>query len=78
MQQWVKNAVIYEIYPISFFDSNGDGLGDLNGITQKIPYLASLGINTVWINPFYQSPFKDGGYDITDYYGSLKREEILQ
>ncbi len=73
MQQWVKNAVIYEIYPISFFDSNGDGLGDLNGITQKIPYLASLGINTVWINPFYQSPFKDGGYDITDYYAVDKR-----
>ena len=68
MKQWIKEAIIYEIYPISFYDSNGDGLGDFNGITQKIPYLVDLGVNTVWINPFYQSPFKDGGYDITDYY----------
>ena len=57
MKQWMKDAVIYEIYPISFYDSNGDGMGDLNGITQKIPYLVDLGVNTVWLNPFYQSPF---------------------
>ena len=73
MKQWIKDAVIYEIYPISFYDSNKDGMGDLNGITQKIPYLVDLGVNTVWLNPFYQSPFKDGGYDITNYYTVDKR-----
>ena len=78
MKQWIKDAIIYEIYPISFYDSNGDGLGDLNGITQKIPYLKDLGINTVWLNPFFQSPFKDGGYDITDYYAVDKRFGSMQ
>ncbi len=73
MKQWIKDAIIYEIYPISFYDSNKDGMGDLNGITQKIPYLTELGINTVWLNPFYQSPFLDGGYDVTDYYAIDKR-----
>ncbi len=73
MLKWLSDAIIYEIYPISFYDSNGDGLGDLNGITQKIPYLADLGINVVWINPFYKSPFRDGGYDVTDYYDVDKR-----
>ena len=73
MTQWIKDAIIYEIYPVSFYDSNRDGIGDLKGITQKIPYLSDLGINTVWLNPFYKSPFKDGGYDITDYYAVDKR-----
>ena len=68
MQPWLNEAIIYEIYPVSFYDSNGDGIGDFNGITQKIPYLKDLGINTVWLNPFYKSPFRDGGYDVSDYY----------
>ena len=65
-------AVIYNIYPTSFFDSNGDGVGDLAGITQKLEYVAELA-DYVWINPVFASPFKDGGYDITDYYAIDER-----
>lgn len=67
MLKWLENAIFYEIYPISFFDSNADGKGDLNGIVEKVDYLKDLGINAVWLNPIYKSPFKDGGYDISDY-----------
>lgn len=67
MLEWLKNAVFYEIYPISFFDSNGDGMGDLRGIAEKADYIKSLGVDAVWFNPIYKSPFNDGGYDITDY-----------
>lgn len=62
-----KDLIFYEIYPTSFYDSNDDGIGDLNGITLKLDYLKDLGINALWLNPFYLSPFKDGGYDITDH-----------
>lgn len=68
MLNWLKNSVFYQIYPTSFYDSNGDGIGDLCGIAQKVEYLKNLGIDAVWINPIYKSPFKDGGYDISDYY----------
>ena len=68
MLKWIDNAVFYEIYPTSFYDSNGDGIGDLKGIAEKADYIKSLGVDAVWFNPFYKSPFKDGGYDITDYY----------
>ena len=61
------NLIVYQIYPRSFFDSNGDGIGDLNGIKQKIPHLKELGINAVWICPCYKSPNYDNGYDISDY-----------
>ncbi|WRT63886.1 uncharacterized protein IL334_000812 [Kwoniella shivajii] len=64
---WWRQAVIYQIYPRSFCDSNGDGLGDLKGITSKVPYIASLGIDAVWLSPFYPSALKDGGYDVSDY-----------
>lgn len=64
---WLKTAVFYEIYPNSFADSNGDGYGDLKGITQKLDYIKSLGANAIWLNPHYDSPFKDGGYDVRDY-----------
>src|SRR5262252_6440604 len=64
---WWKHAVIYEIYPRSFQDSNGDGLGDLNGITSRLDYLQDLGIDALWITPFYPSPQVDFGYDISDY-----------
>ena len=73
MLKWLENAVFYQIYPTSFCDSNGDGIGDLKGITEKVDYLKRLGIDAVWFNPFYKSPFKDGGYDITDYYEIDKR-----
>ncbi|MGJ8680739.1 alpha-glucosidase family protein [Paraglaciecola sp.] len=64
---WWKGAVIYQIYPRSFYDSNHDGVGDLAGITQKLPYIASLGVDAIWISPFFKSPMKDFGYDISDY-----------
>lgn len=64
---WWKESVIYQIYPRSFNDSNGDGIGDLNGITEKITYLCNLGINVIWLSPVYQSPNDDNGYDISDY-----------
>ncbi len=65
---WWKNAVIYEVYPRSFQDSNGDGVGDLNGITERLGYLQSLGVNTIWLTPIYPSPQVDFGYDISNYY----------
>ena len=65
--QWWRSGVIYQIYPRSFADSNGDGLGDLRGITSKLDSLATLGIDAIWLSPFYSSPQKDGGYDVSDY-----------
>jgi len=76
-QNWWKNAVIYEIYPRSFQDTNGDGIGDLNGITQRLDYLKDLGVDAIWLTPVYPSPQVDFGYDISDYraidpqYGTL-------
>lgn len=64
---WWRGAVIYQIYPRSFQDSNGDGIGDLMGIVQRLPYIASLGVDAVWISPFFKSPMKDFGYDVSDY-----------
>ena len=65
---WWKDAVVYQIYPQSFKDSNNDGIGDINGIREKIPYLRDLGVNVLWLNPIYESPMVDNGYDISDYY----------
>jgi len=64
---WWKHAVIYEVYPRSFQDSNGDGVGDLKGITQRLDYLRTLGVNTIWLSPMYPSPQVDFGYDISNY-----------
>ncbi|MEC8713734.1 MAG: alpha-amylase family glycosyl hydrolase, partial [Pseudomonadota bacterium] len=64
---WWKGAAIYQIYPRSFQDSNGDGIGDLPGITQRLPHVASLGVDAIWISPFFTSPMKDFGYDVADY-----------
>lgn len=66
--EWWKSAVIYQIYPKSFQDSNGDGIGDLQGIRQRLPYLQNLGVDALWLSPVYQSPQIDNGYDISDYY----------
>src|SRR4029077_13917295 len=66
---WWRNAVIYQIYPRSFADTNGDGIGDLNGITSHLDYLRDLGVDAVWITPFFPSPQVDYGYDISDYTG---------
>ena len=67
-KDWWKGKVAYQIYPKSFKDSNGDGVGDLNGITEKLDYLQDLGIDILWLSPVYKSPFIDQGYDISDYY----------
>ncbi|MCH1474481.1 MAG: alpha-amylase family glycosyl hydrolase, partial [Alphaproteobacteria bacterium] len=75
--KWWETAVIYQIYPRSFQDSNGDGIGDLPGITSRLPYIANLGVDAIWISPFFASPQKDFGYDVSDYcainpeYGTL-------
>ena len=63
-RQWWKSATVYQIYPISFFDSNGDGVGDLNGIAAKLDYLKGLGVDVIWLSPIYKSPLADMGYDM--------------
>ena len=67
-KKWWHDKIAYQIYPKSFLDTNGDGIGDLKGITQKLDYLKELGIDIIWLSPIYQSPFVDEGYDISDYY----------
>ncbi|MDR3277061.1 MAG: hypothetical protein LBT11_07655 [Treponema sp.] len=67
MPKWLEDAVFYEIYPQSFYDANGDGIGDFEGIIQKLDYIRDLGCNALWINPCFDSPFKDAGYDVRDY-----------
>ncbi|OAQ60499.1 maltase [Pochonia chlamydosporia 170] len=82
-KKWWKEAVIYQIYPASFCDSNGDGIGDLPGITSKLDYIARLGVNVIWICPMYDSPQIDMGYDISNYedvyrpYGTVEDMEVL-
>lgn len=68
-QEWWRGAVIYQVYPRSFFDSNKDGIGDLPGVTAKMDYIASLGVDAIWLSPFFTSPMKDFGYDVSDYCG---------
>ena len=66
-EEWWKQAVVYQVYPRSFYDANGDGLGDIRGITAHMDYLRALGIDAIWLSPFYPSPLVDGGYDVADY-----------
>ncbi|MGH9908769.1 MAG: glycoside hydrolase family 13 protein [Pyrinomonadaceae bacterium] len=77
-RKWWKESVVYQIYPRSFKDSNGDGIGDLKGITSKLDYLKSLGIDVIWLNPIYSSPNDDNGYDISDYQGIMKEFGTMQ
>ena len=65
---WFKDAVIYEVHVKTFYDSNGDGIGDFRGLIEKIDYFAELGVTAIWLLPFYPSPMRDDGYDIADYY----------
>jgi len=65
-RKWWKEAVVYQIYPRSFKDANGDGIGDLKGIISKLDYIKSLGVNVIWLNPIYSSPNDDNGYDVSD------------
>ncbi len=76
--EWLRNAVFYNIYPQSFSDSNGDGIGDLKGITDKLDYIHYMGLNALWLNPFYESPFRDGGYDVSDYYKVASRYGTME
>lgn len=82
-QKWWKETVVYQIYPRSFKDSNGDGIGDLPGIIQKLDYLKNLGVNVIWLCPVYKSPNDDNGYDISNYqdimddFGNMKDMENL-
>src|SRR5574342_637123 len=82
-KQWWKEAVIYQIYPRSFKDSNGDGIGDIQGIISKLDYLKTLGVDVIWLSPVYKSPNDDNGYDISDYqdimdeFGTIKDWEVL-
>ena len=80
---WWRQAAVYQIYPRSFADSNGDGIGDLPGITSKVPYLSALGVDAVWLSPFYPSALADGGYDVADYrnvdprIGTLEQFDVM-
>ncbi len=67
MAEWWRGAAIYQIYPRSFVDSDGNGIGDLPGITARLPYVASLGVDGIWLSPFFTSPMRDFGYDVADY-----------
>jgi alpha-glucosidase len=83
MDEWWRGAVIYQIYPRSFQDSNGDGIGDLPGITQRLDHVAALGVDAIWISPFFKSPMADYGYDVEDYrqvdpiFGALEDFDVL-
>jgi maltose alpha-D-glucosyltransferase/alpha-amylase len=80
---WYKDAVIYQIHVKAFFDSNDDGMGDFKGLTSKLDYVRDLGVNTIWLMPFYPSPLRDDGYDIANYhevhpqYGSLADFRVM-
>ncbi|HNA99974.1 MAG TPA: alpha-amylase family glycosyl hydrolase, partial [Marmoricola sp.] len=69
--EWFKTAVFYEVLVRSFHDSNGDGVGDFRGLIEKLDYIHWLGIDCIWVPPFYTSPLRDGGYDVADYTGIL-------
>ena len=73
LDNWLKDTVVYEVYPQSFYDSNGDGIGDLLGIIEKMDYIQEMGFTAIWLNPINPSSFRDGGYDVTDFYGVDQR-----
>lgn len=67
-EKWWQKSVVYQIYPKSFNDTTGNGMGDINGITEKLDYIKELGVDVIWLTPIYVSPQNDNGYDIADYY----------
>ena len=68
-REWWRDAVVYEVYPISFADGNGDGLGDLPGLAERLEHIVDLGVDAIWLTPWFPSPMVDGGYDVSDYRG---------
>src|SRR6187402_327815 len=82
-ESWWQTAVVYQVYIRSFADGNGDGVGDIAGLRDRLPYLAQLGVDAIWINPWYPSPLADGGYDVADYrdveplYGTLPEADLV-
>jgi alpha-glucosidase len=80
---WWRSAVVYQVYIRSFADANGDGIGDIDGVRARLPYLAELGVDAIWINPWYRSPMRDGGYDVADFraidpsFGTVSKAEVL-
>ncbi len=78
MNNWWKKSVVYQIYPMSFKDTTGSGMGDLRGIIEKVDYLSELGVDIIWLTPIYESPLKDNGYDIADYYNINERFGTMQ
>ena len=77
-QHWWKESVVYQVQWRSFYDSNGDGYGDLQGVTKKLDYIKELGADIIWLNPFYLSPDKDNGYDISDYYSVMPKAGSME
>ena len=81
--KWWRGAVLYQIYPRSFMDASGDGIGDLKGVTSKLDYVKQLGVDGIWLSPFFKSPMRDFGYDVSDYraidpmFGSMQDFEAL-
>ena len=71
-KKWWQKSVVYQVYPRSFQDSDGDGIGDIPGITRRLPYLKELGVDVIWLSPVYESPNDDNGYDISNYRGIMK------
>ena len=78
MKKWLKNAIFYEIYPQSFKDSNADGIGDFNGIIEKLDYIKDMGFTAIWMNPCFKSPFADAGYDVEDFYNIYQEPAITK
>jgi alpha-glucosidase len=84
-RRWAEGAIVYQVYPRSFYDASGDGIGDIRGVTEKLAYLVELGVNAIWLSPFYPSPMADFGYDVADYcdidpiFGTLKdMDELIE
>lgn len=82
-EDWWRSAVVYQVYIRSFADGNGDGIGDIAGLQDRLPYLVELGVDALWLNPWYPSPMADGGYDVSDYraidpmFGTLEEAESM-